>query len=472
MLISFMAVLIVPASVFADDKTYTVTINNNTYNLNIKTDGNVNVYSALVVGTFEVSGKTYYNYSSFIIAFSDKEIIALDGSVVNKYGDYYYSYNGAYSGFLRISLTAPQQFVANTSYQINCGKLLHNNYHIQQDLDDFALDVFCQLFEGKEIGQIEGLTSNDCYEYDMELNPPSNMNMTVIDYCTRELKGSAGNNDNVILTFTMYPDDYYENSVFNTHIALYYDVPIYLNLDGMDYAKWKAKHPFTSRYQTKRLKLEFDYELQPNEIKNLNERKEKYDFVVKIPKEEIYEKMKTAVLNLNYKDCKKWVINEKENKALNNGIFTYETFIPCKKVETKNFFYLPAERKRTPFFYLDTTMKLYTNNDVLYTTDGVTSNKTVGEGEIFDYTDKEGNNTPWADSVDFDPAKVLENESGYSWDSSSNHKNFIGILLDLMESIREFPHFMREMFFYLPDFFFTLLGVVLTVIIVMRILGR
>lgn len=385
-----------------------------------------------------------------------------DTSNCSVYGDYYYFYTSeSYLLFTdKLSITS------NFAYQ--------PDWSWARNFSDHCKTSFFNYLDGKEIDAnfATSVGSSDFDSYIDNLNPPSDMSMSVTDYCTNELKGGNDRNDNVIVTFTMYPDDYIDGSIFKTNITLYYDVPIYNNLTGMDSIKWEVKHPFTSRYQTKQIKLEFDYILQPDEIKKINERKEKYDFEIKISKSEIYSKMEVAVANLDYKDCKKWVIADKNLNAVSNGVFTYEKFIPLKKIETKNMFYLESTGQRTPYFYLDTTMKLYANDDVMYSTDGVTTNKTVGEQEIFDYTDKDGNNTEWADSVDFDPEQVLANESGYSWDSTSNHKNFIGVLVDLFESIKDLPRFMKDIMFYMPEFFFTITGVVLTIIVVMRILGR
>lgn len=170
-IISLLAVLLIPTSAFAEDKTYTVISDNQSLDLKVETEGNVKSYTALLRGTYEVGGKTYYKYSSFIIVFSDKKINNSVSYKIGNYKDYYYVVSGPYDGgllYITTDLTAPRQISTTASYFIDCGKLVHNNNSIQSDLEGYGISTFCRLIDGET--NIQGLYDLSKFDVDSDGN--------------------------------------------------------------------------------------------------------------------------------------------------------------------------------------------------------------------------------------------------------------------------------------------------------------
>ena len=261
----------------------------------------------------------------------------------------------------------------------------------------------------------------------------------------------------------MYQDEYISNTDFDCDLTLTYNVLVKNSLSGLDNLKWGLTHPFTRGKQFVDINPKLHINVSSEEIQ-FDEQMEKYKFTVFVDKADIYSSMVSYLSDLEYKGNNKWTLVE-----YYNGL---EQFPELKSAYAVACFYDKMQGLRTNYFTFQSNMKLFSNDGMEFTNDDGKTKLTVGEEEIFQYTDKEGNNTEWADNVGFDAQTILDNEKGYSWNSESNHKNFISVLIDIFDGVGQFPAFLQRCFFFLPDWFFQVLGVVFAVLVIARILGR
>lgn len=360
-----------------------------------------------------------------------------------------------------------QGFMNNPTFDIGTAFDTYYLLHTSLDISDFE-NINMILHGGHELSNIDGkLIDTDLINYDNSLPTPSKMVWQVEDYACSKNSGHGENENKVRIDFFMYQDEYIPNTDFDCDLTLTYSIRVKNSLSGLDNLKWGLTHPFTKNQQIVDVNPKLHFNVSSEDIQ-FDEQMEKYKFTVFVDKADIYSAMVTYVSELEYKGNNNWSIVENHTA----GGIDLEHFPALKSAYAVACFYDKMQGLRTNYFTFQSNMKLFSNDGMEFTNDDGKTKLTVGEEEIFQYTDKDGNNTEWADNVGFDAQTILDNEKGYSWSSESNHKNFISVLVDIFDGVGQFPTFLQRCFFFLPSWFFQLLGVVFAVLVIARILGR
>ena len=429
---------------------YLVSLNSQDFTFTYRTRGNHNRSSSIF--TLEDAKQIGLSYDSGNITISP---INASSFVSNNDGLTYYYYsmqsmyecrrdNGVYGDYFYEDDTQINYVVNDPGGVLNEDETIKLIYNAEDKI----------TFDG---------TITDCEDtghYDISLLNPADMWLEVLD----QTKSKDKNNNGIYSTVSMYAED---NHGYNLHLDFEYEFNTFvdLNYNFID----TILHPFVakSRYLTHSIKASVDYDdVNENNVTLFDSSHNKFRFTHDfMSKETIKNLINTSVAGAKLGDSTNLTVNKDFNTVPGIG--------KLKKVIVKGYFYDNETFSRTPEFTLTSVMNDFngdTSNDKGSKYDngnGTIVESTVNDNLIKDMTNKDGSNTDSANEQDFDADDWSNNPT-----SSINTKDFGSTLDSFVDMVRNVPGLVHKLFGLLPLWVYSLLGLLLTICIICRVLGR